>query len=94
VPHAYKARRAWDTTDHEMNITLLRNGESYLFEIDDKHAESEFGGIPLSMIERIKLKPDLSNGVQATQPTPKELEHSVRKRGKALRATPESGSLV
>jgi hypothetical protein len=75
-------------------IPIVRGSESYLLEIDDKHAESEFGPVKLSMIERIKLKPDLSNGVQATQPTPKELEHSVRKRGKALRATPESGSLV
>lgn len=53
-----------------MILPITRGAESLVLEIDDKHAEREFGGIPLSMIGRINLGP-FAEGVRATEPGPK-----------------------
>jgi len=51
-------------------FTVIKHGKRFGIEIDDKHAEREFGGIPLSMIGSINLGP-FAPSVPVTMPDAK-----------------------
>jgi soluble lytic murein transglycosylase-like protein len=54
-------------------FTLIKHDKRFGIEIDDKHADREFGGIPLSMIGSINLGP-FAPSVPATMPDAKPVE--------------------
>jgi hypothetical protein len=71
-----------------ITIPIRRGAERYTVEIDDRHADREFGGVPIEMIGRINLGP-FAPSVPATMPDAKPVEKERgRKRGRDLEHEP------
>jgi hypothetical protein len=60
-----------------ITIPIRRGAERIAVEIDGRHADREFGGIPLSMIGSINLGP-FAPSVPATMPDRKQPERSQK----------------